>query len=233
MGLWSRLRKSVDELGAVVTTQHFIDRALSSVSAGRARLITYALMAQPIGADALARVRSDANTVVQELHPGEPLVDALPRPAAINLQRWADGAQCLAATVKGAFAGTIWIARGHYDEDEVRCLYRLADAAGSVWDYDVYVTPRYRGGRLLARLWQATDARLAAQGVRWSFSRIAMANPGSMAAHRRMGARRVGFAGFLVLGPWQLAMFSLSPFVHVSLHARSRPTVQLRAPASP
>ena len=85
----------------------------------------------------------------------------------------------------------------------------------------------------LARLWQATDARLAAQGVRWSFSRIALANPASMAAHQRMGAQRVGLAGFLVLGPWQVAVFSLPPFVHVSLHAGSRPTVQLRAPASP
>ena len=48
--LWQRLRKSVDEVGVLVTTQAAIDRLLSSLSGGRARLITYALMAQPVGA---------------------------------------------------------------------------------------------------------------------------------------------------------------------------------------
>lgn len=227
---WRRLRERIDELGALVTVQLFIDRLLTLLSGGRARLITYALMAQPIGAGAFATVRSDAATAVQELRPGEALADALPRPTAINLQRWAAGAQCLAATVKGAFAGTIWIARGQYEEDEVRCLYELDDAACSVWDYDVYVEPRYRGGRLLARLWQAADARLTAQGVRWSFSRISLLNPGSMAAHQRMGARRVGLAGFLVLGALQLSLFSQAPFVHLGLTRRYRPTVRLKRP---
>jgi len=227
---WGRLRQNIATLGALGTAQLVIDRVLSQVSGGRARLITYALMAQPIGAGALAGVRGDAHTVVQDVHPGDALAAALPRPAAINLQRWAAGAQCMAATVKGAFAGMIWIARGHYDEDEVRCQYVLADAAHSVWDYDVYVEPRYRAGRLLARLWQAADTRLAAEGVRWTFSRIALLNRSSMAAHQRLGAQRVGTAAFLVLGPLQLSLFSIAPFVHIGLHALSRPALQLRAP---
>lgn len=230
MSPWRRLRERIDELGVLVTVQSFIDRALSSVSGGRARFITYALMAQPLGVGALAALRPNAATVMQELKPSEALAEALPRPAAINLARWAAGAQCLATTVKGAFAGTIWIARGHYEEDEVRCRYTLEDPDHSVWDYDVHVEPRYRGGRLMARMWQAADARLAAQGVRWSFSRISLLNPASLTAHQRLGARRIGLAAFLVLGPLQLSIFSMAPYIHVGLTRAHRPTLRLRSP---
>ena len=159
--VWQRLRRSVGEVGLLVTAQAAIDRLLSSLTGGRARLISYALMAQPVGAGAFANVRANVQTLLHELRPGDAMAAAMPRPADIYRQRWANGAQCLAATVKGEFAGMIWFARGQYDEDEVRCLYTLADAARSVWDYDVYVEPRFRARRLLARMWQAADAHLA------------------------------------------------------------------------
>jgi predicted ATP-grasp superfamily ATP-dependent carboligase/GNAT superfamily N-acetyltransferase len=229
--IWQRWQDSVRELGLVGALKKGLDWALRSLSGGSARFITYALMAQPIGAGAFAAVRSDAATVTEELKPGQALAEALPRPAAINLARWATGAQCLAATVKGAFAGTVWIAREHHEEDEVRCQYLLDDATQSVWDYDVYVEPRYRGSRVLARLWQAVDARLAAEGVRWSFSRISLLNPGSLAAHERMGARRIGLAAFLVLGSLQLSLFSVAPFIHLGLTRHSRPRVRMKLPS--
>ena len=68
------------------------------------------------------------------------------------------------------------------------------------------------------------------QGVRWSFSRIALLNPGSMAAHQRMGARRVGLAVFLVTGPVQLSVFSVTPYVHLGVTRKQRPKVQLFVP---
>ena len=85
---WGRLRHSLATLGALGTAQLVIDRVLSRLSGGRARLITFALMAQPLGTGGHAGVRSDAHTVVQDVRPGDALAAALPRPAAINMQRW-------------------------------------------------------------------------------------------------------------------------------------------------
>jgi hypothetical protein len=93
-----------------------------------------------------------------------------------------------------------------------------------VWDFDVYVAPEFRLGRLFARLWDFTNSELRAQGFRWTISRISAFNPESLAAHSRLGARRLGSAMFLVAGPLQVSFASLPPYVHVGWHDQMRPT---------
>ena len=229
-GLLARLLHSLRELGPLGAVIHCGDYVLAGLSVGRCRLRGYALIAQPLGQGELVSPADKGCAAVQEVARGDPLMNDFPRTAEVNQQRWLAGASCLAATVKGAFAGTVWIARGSHVEDEVRCVYNLADPAHSVWDFDLYLAPRYRGGRMFARLWQAVDGRLAAEGIQWTFSRISLLNPASLAAHKRLNAQRVGTALFLTLGPLQLAVFSRAPFVHLSINSTSRPAVSMRAP---
>lgn len=228
--LRQRIGNSLREVGLLGVLLLAIDRLLYGVSGGHARLMVYALVAQPIGAAPHARLRPSDATIVRGVAPTESLVAGFPPPPAVVQRRFASGAECLAATVHGAFAGTLWIARFQYAEDEVRCLYRLLDPARSVWDFDVYVEPRFRGSRVLARLWQAANHRLADDGVQWSFSRISVLNKGSLAAHRRLGARPVASAVFVVFGAVQLSFFSMRPYVHLALTRAQRPVLVFTSP---
>ena len=222
-----RLHRGIRELGLAGAVVLLVDRLLRALSRGHARFVVYALTAQPIGHLGRTGLASTGITSVREVRSGDAVLEDFPTPAAVIQQRFDAGAVCLVATVKGEFAGTLWIAHGQYNEDEVRCLYRLETPARCVWDFDMYVSPRFRGGRILARLWQAADERLAAAGVGWSFSRISLLNAASLAAHRRMGAKRAGTAAFLVLGPVQIAFFSQAPLLHISLTPAQRPTLRL------
>jgi hypothetical protein len=224
------LKSLVGEFGRAVASLYVLHRVLEKLSGGRARIVAYALYAQPIGREQFAKVRDDAGTVVEPALPHSPLLAQFPRPPAVIGQRFASGAACYAATVKGQFAGHVWISRERHDEDEVRCEYVLAAAERSAWDFDVYVEPRFRLGRTMGRLWKAVDAALSAQGVQWSFSRISLFNRASIGAHERLGAMRVGHALFLVVGPLQCAWLPAAPFVHLSISDRRRPSIMLQPP---
>ena len=228
----TRLHRICQEIGVSATLINAVDRVLRAISGGRARLVAYALVAQPIGHLTSAPLRPSASSRIAEVGPSDSLVQSMPRPAGVLDRRFAARFECLCATVRGEFAGMLWIAREQYDEDEVRCLYVLHEPARSVWDFDVYVAPAHRASRTLGRLWQAADLRLGAQGVQWSFSRIALSNAASLAAHKHLGARRVGTAFFWVIGPLQIAAMSQTPFIHVGFTAGQRPRLKLRLPAA-
>lgn len=192
----------------------------------------YLLVAQPVDNPNLANVKADAGTVVQRVGPGHPLLAAFPQPAAVIAQRFADGGECYVATVKGNFAGHIWIARGRYVEDEVRCTYEIADPATGVWDYDVYVEPRFRLGRTLGRLWKAVDQTLTAEGVKWSLSRINRFNGASVKSHQRLGAVAVARVTFGVVGGMQLGVGKDRRFMHVSLKRSNVSYIKMTEPCS-
>lgn len=218
------------QFGLGLTLLYALHRLLTGVSGGRARIVPYAFYAQPIGSGAYAGVRDAADTVVVEVGPQHPLAARFPRPPQVLTERWRQGSRCWAALVKGEFGGYIWYSRNRHDEDEVRSRYVLTEREISAWDFDVYVVPDFRLGRTLSRLWKGVDARLAAEGVRWSFSRISLFNPGSRSTHERLGARRVGHAIYLVVGPLQLAWYSQAPYVSFSMGARPGPSIRLAPP---
>lgn len=229
MSLLKRWQALVAEHGSrQVAALYVLHRVIQRLSGGRASIVPYVLVAQPVGNPALADVKPDASTVVRRITPDDPVVASFPRPAEVNAQRFADGSECYVAWVKGQFAGHIWIARGRYVEDEVRCVYEIVDAATCVWDYDVYVEPRLRLGRTLGRLWRAVDDDLAARGVRWSFSRINRFNAASMRAHQRMGATHAGWLAALSIGGWQLS-FAREGTGSGRLHWGNAPRLHLHA----
>lgn len=192
-GVQGKWRSLVAEFGGKrIALLYVLHRLLDRISRGRAGIVPYRLVAQPIGNPALASVRSDSSTVVRRITPDDPVVASFPRPRDVIERRFADGSECYVAFVKGDFAGHIWIARGRYAEDEIRCTYRIANPTIGLWDYDVYVQPTHRLGRTLSRLWKAVDDALAAEGAAWSFSRINRFNPQSIRSHERLGALPVG-----------------------------------------
>jgi predicted ATP-grasp superfamily ATP-dependent carboligase len=210
-----------------------LHRTLQGISGGRAGLYAYLMCAQPLGATGLGQVRDDPKTVVQKVNAGHPLVAAFPRPPEVIRRRFDRGATCYVVTVKGSFAGFLWLAHGGYDEDEVRCRYQLPSQPRTVWDFDVYIEPRYRAWRTMARLWKAVDADLHAQGVAWTFSRIGLFNAASVQAHERLGAQHLCSGAFLVAGPLQLSLFSHPPYLHLGWRNGQRPLLRLNAPPQP
>lgn len=205
-----RIRRYVAEHGMRLTLLKASSDVLRRASGGWARLNVYALTAQPL-ARAEARSAASGSTVIETIRSDDPRVALIPRPLHVLQARFAAGAECRMALVKGRFAGMHWVVRGQYVEDEVRCTYVIDRPDLAVWDFDVYVEPAFRGSRVFLRLWQAAEQSLAAQGMQWSFSRIDVLNAGSLASHARMGARVLGHAAFLTVGPWQLSWASVAP----------------------
>jgi len=226
--MWHSLREVFRQLGISNGILYLVHRALHSVSGGRARLVRYYLVAQPVPSVQKNKARPSSVSSVREVMSSDAVVEHFPRPPAVVSQRFASDSVCYVAEVRGRFAGFLWLAFGGYDEDEVRCRYEFHDPAKSVWDYDVYVEPQFRLGRTFVRLWEAANQRLSDDGVQWSFSRISAFNAGSLAAHRRMGMDILFSVNFLCLGPVQLTVAATRPFLHLGWSEKSRPVFSLR-----
>lgn len=225
-----RIARNFTQLGWIEAIHYFVARAASRLTGRRVRIVRYHLVAQPVPVNALATCRPSEKNPVEFVNANDPIAAEFPRPAHVISRRYVNGDQCVVARVGERFAGFLWLARGHYDEDMVRCRYALAAPDESAWDYDVYVAPDFRSGRTFARLWDTANAHLRANGVRWSYSRIEAVNPGSLNAHRRLGIRKLFSATFICLGPLQLTVAGAAPFLHLSFSERSRPTLRLKPP---
>lgn len=226
----SAIKSTFRELGWLDAVLYYLSEIMLRATGRRARIVRYCLVAQPIPVGPLVS-RPDSNTEIRIVRPGDPLSLDFPRAAEIITMRFARGDICLAATVKGQFAGFLWLAFGSYDEDEVRCRYELSDRHLS-WDYDVHVEPEFRMGRTFLRLWDAANNVLRERGVRWSVSRISAFNVNSLKSHARLGTRNLGKASFLVLGQLQIS-FAAHVLPHCSLNATSAPRLELHSPRDP
>ena len=88
---WRALVAEHDGVG--VALLYVLHRLLQKASGGRAAVVPYLLVAQPVGNAALASIKPTAGFVVQRVGPGHPLLTAFPRPAEVIAQRFADGAE--------------------------------------------------------------------------------------------------------------------------------------------
>gem|GEM_PF-716616 len=225
-----RLTGPIRRLGAANGLLFLLGRLLQKISNGHWRLLRYHIVAQPIPGPAALNCRPSPHSAVERTLPDSAICAAFPRPKNIVAARFRNGYTCLAATVKGRFAGFFWYARNFYEEDEVRCRFELADPGASVWDFDVHVEPDFRMGRTLARLWSAANELLEKKGIRWSFSRISAFNQNSLAAHGHLGMQRIETLTFLCLGQIQFTFSSKAPFVDCCWPGRAHPTITLGIP---
>lgn len=208
---WQRLTRLVRELGAGVAFLYVCDRLLRRINPG-CRLHYYRFVAQALASEPRLpphRGKAFSFRVLTDL---EPVLESLGRPRAVLNDRFARGAQCLLATQNHALVGCIWFIREAYAEDEVRVDYWLP-SRDCVWDFDVYVAQAQRLGYLFARQWDAFDALLKPQGVRYTVSRINAFNQRSIASHRSLGAHDCGRALFVSVGPLQAMVSDRRPYV--------------------
>jgi hypothetical protein len=208
-----------------------LHRLLYRLSAGRVGLYVYVLCAQPLQR-AGAAAPQGATRIVEVRRHDDALLANFPRAPDVLAQRFAAGSVCYAALVRDRFAGCIWVAEDHFDEDEVRCRYQLHPPGLCVWDYDVYVEPALRLTRVLSRMWAHVSADLFERGKRWSISRISLYSRRSIQSHEKLGAQKVGLVGFLVLGRRQLSWQTGSRRVHLSRGTDDRPLVRVAAPSA-
>lgn len=207
-----RLGLLIRELGASAAFWYVLDRFLRRVSS-QSGFNYYLFVAQPLAdKPRLSPTRGKA-FAFRLLQGYEPILDSLDRPTAVLRQRFAQGAQCLLATKNEALVGCIWFVRGAYSEDEVNVDYLLPSDGQCVWDFDVFVTESERLGFLFAKQWDAFDALLKPQGIRYTVSRINAFNQRSVASHRALGAKDCGSALFLRLGRVQVMLSNQSPFI--------------------
>lgn len=229
MGWWSKVSGPFREFGAAAGLLYAADRVLRRLWP-RAGIYVYEMMAQPIGPQPLLPERLARAYEVVEITRGHPDVERMPARPEIKQQRFDRGARCLGLYKRGELAGYIWLSFGSYDEDEVRCTYRLADPQGGVFDFDLYVLPEHRMGVAFVAVWNAANAWLHAQGVRHSFSRMTRYNLPSRRAHRRLGSLCVGRAVFLQLGRLECMAATLPPYAGLSLRRTGRPRLVLSPP---
>lgn len=218
---------------------YLADRAFERATGGRARLHAMWFYSQPVPAarpagDAAgpaarrggAAAQASSPVVVRRVGAGEVDEAKFQRPSGVVAARFQAGSECVAALRDGELLGYAWLEFAAVDELLVRAVFEPAPRGRVAWDYDVWIAPKYRLGRVFSRLWEEAHALLRLRGVEATVSWIAMRNEASIRSHERMGARRVGWAAFLLLGPLQLTLASVRPFVHVALPGR--PPVRLR-----
>jgi hypothetical protein len=222
----SRLRSAFDTFGPVDASLFLAGRALEKLSGGRCRIQKYILVAQPVPAEpAQTAPGRSASMEIRSIGPDEASRLDWPRPREVIERRFAEGATCVAAFIKGRLAGFQWVSARPYEEDELRTLFVPLPPGRAAWDFDIWIAPEYRLGRVFIRLWEATNLRLRSAGVEWSMSRISAFAPESLRSHARLEARRLGSCVYLILGFLQISLLPCRPFVHVGLSARSRPVV--------
>jgi len=222
-----RLNKLVQELGYFNGAFYLINRLATKLKLTHF-LTKYYLVAQPLGMQAFLPKGRGKNLAVIEL-PSDLQPHPCPRPATVIADRYQQGAVCLAAYKANEFAGCLWYLKHQYREDEVRCVYKLG-SEHAVWDFDVYVEPKFRLSPVFLKLWDSASEKLSNDGVGWSFSRISAFNTQSLSSQKRMGALVVGWAVFMRLGFMQLAVASLYPYFHISLSENKFPSFTLQLP---
>ena len=225
------LRELTRRVGAVNAALFAVSRALERLTGGRARVVKYYFMAQPVPRDPNPSARAKG-IVVEEVMEGDPRLPLFERPALELARRFAVSSRCFAAWHGETLTGFLWFTDRHYDEDEVRCTFRVIPADRAVWDLDVHVMPRYRLGRTFALLWENAFAAMRSRGVRWTLSRVSAFNADSIRAHQRLGARRTGWAIFFLFGSFQFTLTSLGKSTCGRLEHGPYPVIDVRSPRS-
>jgi GNAT superfamily N-acetyltransferase len=224
-----RFLDPIRQLGIMAGLLYAVARTLRCVTGGDV-VRHYLFTAQPVPERPLSRRTRQQQVRIEMIPPEDYQLTWFPRPAHVIADRFRQGGLCFGAFKGDEAVGCLWLARDEYWEDEVACRFVPEPAHLAVWDFDVYVKPEHRGGRVFAYLWDEAFQWLRDNGYRWTMSRIDGFNPASIRAHRRLGARVMGRGIFFVAGNLQFSFFTVRPFVNLCWGRRHPPKVRVRAP---
>lgn len=229
--MFRRTRSLIRELGVRDGFAYVIDQLLAR-HLGIGWLLSYRFYGLPVPAVDELQAARPGKVTYRRIGRDEPILTALELEQEMLDFRFDQGAICFGAVKEGELIGAVWFTLGPFDEDEARCRYIPQPEDRTAWDFGVFVTPEHRLGLTFHRLWQEVFRYLAGHDRNWSLSRISAYNPGSLAAHERLGSRYVGKARFLRLGRVQLMWSHLPPYFHISFSESARPVFRLKAPQS-
>ena len=227
-----KIKSLLRELG-LVGALCYVGYRLCAKSGGLVSVHRYLFVAQPIPGKSLLPPHRGRSIVVRQVDVKDPALLSLQLDENVLSYRAKQGAVCFGAFKEGEIIGCLWLCVSPYEEDEVRCRYHPVPRGQSAWDFGVYLKPEQRSGLGFARLWDEANDFLRQRGVSISWSRISAFNPGSLAAHTRLGAQIVGKATFLRLGRCQLMVASVPPFLHLSLRESETPSIRLTKQKTP
>lgn len=221
-----RILSPFKEFGWFGGALYVANRVLSKLSP-HLRLYYHYWMVQPIAEKPLLPDQFVADMTIRQIEQGDPLLDVMPIPPEMIRFRFTQNAICLVLFVKEEFAGYIWFTFGRYDEDEARCTFVLSPENQSVFDFNLYLFPEFRGGIAFLALWDGASKYLRDRGIRYSYSRLTAYKLRSASSHSHFGWKQIGTA--VVLRLWALEIFfaSQSPYVYVSLKDTSRLPIRL------
>lgn len=218
----TRIGRLVDEVGFVTALLHVAGRALSRLG-HVAALHDLVLYTQPVRATPLLPAARGVSIEVRSYSGHQALDAGLPGPPG----RRRNGMHCLAAYREGRLIGFQWVNLGSHQDELVRARYVPMPEGRSAWSFDLHVDSAHRGGLVFARLTDATWALLRAHGRTKVASAIAASNRGAIGAEERLGGCRLGRAVHLRLGPLQLLVASLPPYLHLSVSHRGAPIMRV------
>ena len=225
----TKIRQLHGELGTGPFLLYGLSKGLA-MAGKRARLYRYLLVAQPVPDKPLLPIRANSPIRIHQIEQCDYQYHWFPRPQAFIDARYDQGSICFVAFKNDIAIGCLWLQLGSYYEDEVRCLFMPIPAEQCCWDYDVYIEPQYRAGRVFMYLWDHAYGWLREQRIQWSMSRINAFNVASIRSHERMGMRPIYTATFICLGQWQLLLSPRKPFIHCSRSAI--PQLAILAPSA-
>lgn len=226
---WPAFLNDIRRIGLLGWLAYAVDRALSSLSAGRVRLTSLWFYAQPVHLIPTVASRESDRIEVRVVAQEDIPESAYGRPPGAVPERFSQGSICIAAVNGPELAGFMWLEFESLRERLVRCDFVPTPRGKTCWDFDFFVVPKYRLGRTFGRLWSHAKAYLAERGVETTLSWIAFDNAPSQRAHERMGARRVGWAVILTAGALQLVVTSNRPYFDLRLGKARRTRLAVEA----
>ena len=225
-GLFKTILAPLREFGFFAGSVYGINQVFIR-SNSRFRVFLYDLMIQPVAQTAIASRKLTGSVKIREICDGDAVLQKMPPPDHVIASRFKQGAICIGAFQKGHLIGYQWLRFGTYQEDEVRCDFVPRPEGKTVFDFDIYVYPKYRLGIGFAALWDGSNSLLRSREILYAASRVSRFNTASMRSHRHLGCQRIGRVLFVTGKQWQWLFATGSPFVHLSLNAKSRPRISI------
>jgi len=221
-----KLSSPFREFGFFAGFVYAIHRLLQRISPSM-KLMFHDWMVQPIASEQLLPARFAQRYRTREIGQEDPLIDGMPIRPEVRISRREQRAICLGTFKNEALVGYIWLSSGSYDEDEARCRYVLTPPNESIFDFDLYILPKYRASLGFAAVWNGTNEYLYRRGVRYSYSRLDHYNRASASAHDHLGWKRVGSAVILKLWQIEVMFSSLFPWFFLTFSDEQRPSITL------
>ncbi len=225
-----KLLRNTTELGVINGVLYSLNRAVYKLT--RTNIIhRYYFYAQPVLQKNIVPARIGKKYSIREVKWGDPITHSFNRPLDVIKSRYDQGAICFCAEKSNKLAGFIWLMKGIYVEDEVRCNFSPLPRDSNAWDFDIFICPEDRLGIAFAIIWQHANAWLTQENYQWTSSRVSAFNAASIRSHSRLGAIKVSTGTYITLGSIQFAFFSKPPYCHISLGQRNSPTFEIQAPS--